>query len=64
MDLMDFKPGDRIEYWFTDLDDGRTVRRGTVASVLAGVLGVREDGKDWPDLVPVDDVIRRVVGTR
>jgi hypothetical protein len=55
------QPGDRIEYWLTTLEDGRTVHRGTVVAVYAGgVVAVREDGKDYPDLILPGDVIRTI----
>ena len=60
---MNYTPGDRIEYWLTTFDDGRSVHRGTIVSALDGALGVREDYKDWPDLVALTDVIRIVQRT-
>jgi hypothetical protein len=57
---MDIKLGGRVEYWFVALEDGRTVRRGVVVAIYDGAMGIREDFKDWPDLVLKSDVIRKV----
>jgi len=60
MNLSELRPGDRVEYWYTTFEDGRTVHRGTVIVVYEGVVGVREDGRDDFDLVPLLEVIRTI----
>jgi hypothetical protein len=55
---MEYQLGDRIEYWYTTLDDGRTVHKGTITSIWKEALAVREDYTDYPVIIALDDVIR------